>query len=428
MLESLRQSLRETGHSFSLFMLSDLLTLICLMAGKVGLSWWIASHGGAKDLALYGACISIVILVLTPLLSPFADRLDKRQVIAWALLVKTLGVTLLAVAAQLHFYDIRLIIGLELLGAACLAMIIPASMSVAADVVPPGHLHQAFAMQKSAQAFGRTIGPALGGMALAVAGEAAALWLAVLAGLVAAGVTFYIPPMLRKAAGRPSLKQWWHDFQQGIVVRWRIPLERYWTSLSFLYIIFFAPATGMLVPLLIKHHGLSGGWLGVVEMGLSIGMMLGPLVVARRLNARFGRFHVNLLSIAGESVGIILAGVLQQPVLLSICFALVGISLSCFVLNGQTHRMLAVPENFRGRLMAVNMAIYESGSAIGATLAGIALLRLQVDQLYIAYGTIMGIMITGYMVLPGFKHFLSLSHDEVKDYYQRTYPSAFELK
>ncbi|MBB5017508.1 MFS family permease [Chitinivorax tropicus] len=428
MLESIRQSLRDTGRHFALFILFDLLMLISLMAGKVGLSWWIASHGGAKDLALYGASFSIVILVLTPLLSPFADRLDKRKVLALAMLIKAMAVGMLALAALLHFYHIYLIIGIELIGAVCMALIVPASLSVVADVVPPGHLQQAFAMQKSAQAFGRTIGPALGGVSLAVAGEGAALLFALAGALIASLVVFRIPPMPRKAAGKPSLQQWWHEFKQGILVRWRIPMERYWTSLSFLYIIFFAPTTGMLVPLLVKHHGLSGGWLGVVEMGLSIGMMLGPLVVARRLNARFGRFHVNLLAIAGEAVGVILAGLLKQPILLSICFALVGISLSCFVLNGQTHRMLAVPENFRGRLMAVNLAIYESGSAIGATLAGVALLALPVDQLFVVYGTIMGVMISGYMVLPGFKHFLSLSHDEVKDYYQRTYPSAFELK
>ncbi|MEW9898351.1 MFS transporter [Chitinivorax sp. PXF-14] len=426
MLDSIRTQYRLLGRPFSLFLLQDWLTLISMLSGKVGLAWWIASHGGARDLAWYGACVSGAILVLTPILAPFGDRFDKRLAIAWALVVMTLNALVVATLCQLGIYRIGLIIGLQLIHAVTLAVIIPATLSVAADVVETTHLQQALAVQKTAQALGRTIGPALGGAALAIAGEASALWLAALFAGISAWATFRVPPFGRKPRAAPTLTQWWHDFRIGILMRWRIPLERYWTTLSFLFILFFAPATGMLMPLMVKARGLSGGWLGVMEMGLSIGMLVGPLALSRHLNARFGRYRANIFCICGEAVGVFVAGLIHVPLALALCFVFIGLCLSCYVLNGQTHRMLAVPDDFRARLMGVNMAIYESGSALGVTIAGVALLRLPVDQLYLVYGVIMGVLALGFTVIPGYRQFISLPHEAVKDYYRRTYPQAFQ--
>ncbi|MET0518679.1 MAG: MFS transporter, partial [Burkholderiaceae bacterium] len=395
--------------------------------------WWVAHEGGAADLALFAAAMAAGSFVALPLLSPLGDRLPKRRLIAGGLALMALEALLLAGLAQAGIYRLGWVMALELAAVVAMAVIMPASFSIVAELLPGHQLTEGLGLQKSAQALGRLLGPALGGLVLAAAGTAAALWLHALLLLLASGLALRIkaaPPQAHAAAD----KHWLADLKAGLLAKWRIPLERGWTFVSFLVMIFFTPAIGMLVPLKVQSLGLSAVWLGACEAGLSLGMLLGSLGGSVWLSQRVGRFNASYGAILLEGLSMLVIGWSRQPLLIVLCFALLGGCIATVQMVGQTHRMLAMPQAFRARMTAVNMMVMQVAGVLGPGLAGLSLLHGRidgiqgiggVDAVYVLFGAELFLVGLGYRLVPGYREFLNLPHAQAEGRYARDYPALF---
>ncbi|MDE1929531.1 MAG: MFS transporter, partial [Burkholderiales bacterium] len=286
LFDDLRARLDALGLPFRHLLVSDALTLLALMVGQVALPWWIASRGGARDLAVYSAATSAFAIVAMPLLSPLGDRLPKRRLIRTALAVHSLGAIAMAALASAGAYRLGPLIALGALPVLAAAVLQPAVGSFVTELVAPARLSPAISLQQTAQSSGRMIGPALGGIVLGAAGVAAALWLnavlLALASLAARRLPHRDPP-------RQPRRAWAADLMVGMRANWRIPIERGWILINFLSWIFLFPTFTMLVPLKVQSLGLSGVWLGLCEASLSLGMLLGSLGGSTWLVRRCGR-------------------------------------------------------------------------------------------------------------------------------------------
>jgi len=393
------------------------------MVGHVAVPWWVVHEGGAAELALYAASMAAGSFIALPLLSPLGDRVSKRHLIAGGLALMAVEGVVLAALAQAGIYHLAWVMGLELLAVIAMAAIMPASFSIVAELLPPEQLTEGLGLQKSAQAIGRLMGPVLGGLVLATASTAAALWLHAALLLLAAGLAARIkaPLPLRRAVE----KHWLADLKAGLAAKWKIPLERGWTFVSFLVMIFFTPAIGMLVPLKVQSLGLSAGWLGACEAGLSLGLLLGSLGGSVWLARRIGRFNASFCAILVEGLCMVLIGLTHQPLLMVIGFAVFGACIATVQMVGQTHRMLAMPQAFRARMTAVNMMVMQVAGVLGPGLAGMLLLRGSVDGAYWLFGIGLFVVGLGYLWVPGYREFLNLPHAQAEGRYAREHPALF---
>ncbi len=410
------------GASFRWLLASDALTLLALMVGQVALPWWIASAGGAHDLALYSIVTSGFAIVAMPLMSPLGDRIPKRRLIRGALVAFALASAGVATLANLGHYDLHVLIALGAVPVLAMAAQIPSVSSFVTELVPPAGLSRALGLQQSAQATGRMVGPAIGGAVLAAAGTAIALWLNA-ALLMAAWVTARkLPP------GVPPVRDarsWRADLLAGLRANWRIPLERGWILTNFLSWIFLFPTFTMLVPLKVQSLGLSGAWLGLCEGGLSLGILLGSLGLSAWFIARFGRFHVRVGAAAVQGVALGMAGMTTSGPWLVAGFVVAGCMNSAMVLVGLTHRMLARPQAFRARMVAVSVTTTHIAGMIGPALAGIALLHAGVATVFMGFGLTGALFALGLAAVPGFRAFMALDHEAVANFYERKFPHAF---
>jgi hypothetical protein len=235
-----------------------------------------------------------------------------------------------------------------------------------------------------------------------------------------------IPRILVASQKRRSDNGWMADLSRGVAAKWRIPVERGWTLVNFVVCICFMPAVGMLLPLKIKSLGLSGAWLGGCEAMLSVGLLAGALGVSARVANYLGRYYARLGALVFEGVALSLAGFLQQPWVLLVAFGAVGLGMSVLQLVGQTHRLLAIPEAYRGRMTAVNAVTIQVANSVGPALAAIALAHYDLTTVYTAAGLGVIVCTGGYFFVPDYKHFLSLDHDAVSNWYGREYPHVFE--
>lgn len=409
------------------------------MVGYIALPWWIANAGGARDLALYGIVISVAAIITMPLLSPFGDRYAKRAQIVFGLLALTIGALVVALAASVRYYSLLFLMAAGMLTVIANAFIFPASINIAAELVSSEHLADALSLQKTAQAIGRIAGPALVGLALALSGMIATFWLSFFLLISAAWLATKIPRLniehndlqeynvtsQKTVNAKTAIKHWWQELKTGLHAKWAIPLDRGWTLVNFVSWIFLGPAFAMLVPLKIQSLGLSGGWLGACEAALSIGMLVGALWVSNALTQLMGRYRVRVIIAVAEGLALAVVGYASSPWVLIIAFLFTGIANATFVLVGQTHRILAVPKNFRVRMTSVNIMTTNIAGTLGPAIAGIALLHWQLDTVYIAFGILAALTASAFVFVPRAREFLELDHHAVKDWYGREYPEVF---
>jgi MFS family permease len=309
------------------------------------------------------------------------------------------------------------------IGAAAMALVWPVSMSIVAELLPPERLSEGLGLQKSAQSVGRLLGPVLGGAAITT-GIAPALWLHAAMLLVACVLAARIetPPAAQRHRMPP---RWLAELKAGLAAKWQVPLERGWTLVSFLVMVFFTPGIGMLVPLKVQSLGLSGAWLGACEAGLSAGMLFGALGGSMWLAQRVGRFRASFGALMCEGACFAVLGLAQWPLLVVAVFVLHGACVITVNMVGHTHRMLAMPAHFRARMTAVNLMVMQVAGALGPGLAGAALARWSVGQVYVAFGLGVFLAALGYLRVPGYRRFLELPHDEAEGHYARLHPQLF---
>ena len=414
------------GTSFRWLLWSDALTLLSMMVGQVALPWWIAQSGGAHDLSVYGVMVSAMSIVALPLLSPFADRHSKRALIVVGLVGFGLASSMMATFASLAHYRIDIVIAIAAVSVLADALVLPATNSIVTELVPPAGLSKAIGLQQTAQASGRLVGPAIAGSVLAAVGTAPTLWVGALLLFAAASLATRLPrPGQAIAAARPK-RSWFTEFRVGMRVNWAIPIERGWVICNFIGAVFLMPCVTMLAPLKVQSLGLSAAWLGWCEAGLSLGILVGSIGPAAWWATLQGRFGTRVTGAAGIGLALAIAGWTSDRHVLVAMFALTGFCSAATTLVGKTHRMLARPLAFRARMTSASVMTTQLSQTLGPAIAGVALAHWSARTVYVMFGLLSATVAVGYFLIPGFRAFMALEHEEVDNYYGRTYPKVFE--
>lgn len=424
MITSLPARLRATTPALRALLLADGLFMLATMIGAVAVPWWISAHGGAAHLALQGVVGSCCAFIAAPLLGPLGDRHEKRWLIAVGLAGLALVALLLAVVAGLEHYAAGWVIVYAMLGSLAGGLAMPALMTLAAELVRAEALPEALSLQRSAQSLGRVLGPLVAGVALALS-TGAALGLQALLLLAAVALALRLPRAKAAPRAARTWASWRADLRAGLRACWAMPLERGWTLVNFVGVIFMVPAFTMLVPLKVRALGLGAAWLGAAEAGLSVGMLIGALGGSAWVAQRIGRYATRVGATAAQGLCLALAGAADHGAVLVLALFGVGLANSCGVLVGQTHRMLAIPQHFRARVQAVGTMSLTVASALGPALAGLALTQASVASVYIGFGLAAGLSALGFLLVPDFRLLMAQDHEMVKDWYARRHPELF---
>lgn len=407
-----------------LLLLGEMLGPLATAVGQVGMAWWIAQAGGAADLARHGAVVALCSLLATPLMSPLGDRGPKQRLIRLGKLCLLLDAAALALLACFGVYRLPLLCACSVLSILANAVWMPAQASILPEWVETERLPEAIRLRRGAQALGGLIGPGLGGAALAAGGVAAAMALNLLMLGVATLAAFRLGEP-RFQARRAVAAGWFSDLAAGLRAKWGVPLDRWWTLAGALMMVFLLPATGMLLPLRMRSLGLSALWFGACGVAMSLGLLVGVAGAADALIRRLDRARAMGVAVLVCGLAVGAAGLCDWGPGLVLLFALVGMCMSVTQLVGQTHRMLAMPEDFRSRMVAAQLAAAQVSAALAPMLAGALVLRWPVGAVYVVLAA--GFLLSGLLLLavPDLPRFLRLDHDSVKNWYGRHHPQAF---
>lgn len=352
-------------RGFRFFWLTTMLVSLAVQIISVAVAWRIYDvTGEALLLGLVGLSIFLPALLLILVTGLFADRFNRRAIMATCLAVEiacALGLLALAIAGTPEVWPIFAI--LVVLGTAR-AFWGPAAQSLAPNLVPPPALANAITLNMSAWQFSSIVGPAAGGLLYGVSpalafGSGAGLLLA------AAICVLLIPkPAVRLSHQATSLE----TMLAGVrfILRERIVLGAISLDL-------FAVLMGGAVALLpvyakdILHAGPQE--LGYLRAAPGVGAILTAILLTRfPVHDHAGRVLFVFVGLFGAFT--VLFG-LSTNVWLSVgALALVGASDMVSVTIRETIMQLWTPEEVRGRVNAVNSVFIGASNELGEFRAG----------------------------------------------------------
>ncbi len=354
-------------RNFQLFFSGQLISLIGTWMQNIAQSWLVYRlTGSALLLGSVGFAGQIPVFLFAPLGGIAADRFNRRTIV---ISTQTASLLLAFILAGLTLYNKVQVWEIFLL-AALLGLVnafdIPGRQSFLVDMVGKEDLMNAIALNSSMFNGARVIGPAIAGILVAKIGEGwcffanGVSYIAVIVGLLMMRVS-----SPARAIGASPLEHMMEGFR---FVNRTAPIR------ALLLLLGVVSLVGMpyvvLMPIFadqILHGGARA--LGILMGATGVGALLGALTLAFREGVKgLGRWVA--WCCAGFGLSLILFAVSHNFWLSVILLLPVGYTMMLQMACSNTLIQVMVPDELRGRVMAVYSMMFMGMAPIGALLGG----------------------------------------------------------
>jgi MFS family permease len=358
-------------RNFRLYWSGQVISLVGTWMQSVSQPWLVLELGGSAFQV--GTVIALQFapaLFLAPIGGVLADRFDKRglllvtQALAMLQAATLFGLTFAGVVEIWQIQVLALILGITS------AFDMPVRQSFVAEVVPRKDLLQAIALNSASFNLARVVGPAVAGIALALFGSAfnfginTLTYTAVLVGLLLIDPKTLI--RVPKPAIQPSIRT---SLSEGFQYAARTP-SVLWLLVLLGGMSMFAMNFQTLLPLFARFTlEMDAGAYGALFAVMGAGSLVGSLVLAFMGESR-PRLRLILGGGAAFLVFEVMLGLIRAPALAYPIVALVGLASMLMVntINATVQR--SVPDELRGRVMALYVTVFAGSGPLGGLFAG----------------------------------------------------------
>jgi MFS family permease len=351
--------------SFHRFLWTRLLGTAANQILMVALAWQMYDlTSRAWDLGMVGLMQFVPALLLTLPAGQLVDRVDRRAVLAAALVLQAI-VAIVLMWGSLHGWVGReLIFAASALLGVARALQMPSQQAIVPALVLPEQLPRAYAMSSTLLKVAIIGGPALGGFIYA-SGPAVAYGtcLAFLVASIAA-----VAAIKRIPVSPSTTPVSFTSLFAGVGFIWRKKVVLGAISLD-LFAVLLGGATALL-PIYAKDILHTGPWgLGLLRAAPSVGALVVGLVLAHTpLSRHVGRRMFVAVAIYG--VATVVFGLSRDFMLSMIALAVSGGADMVSVVIRQTLVQLDTPDDMRGRVSAVNGTFIGASNELGEFRAG----------------------------------------------------------
>ena len=354
-------------RNYRLFALGALVSNIGGWMAMVAQDWLVLTEltaGSASALGLVAGLQFVPVALFAPLAGAFADRFDKRKVLlvtqsAAALTAVALFVLIVTGAVRLW----QVFILAALLGT-ILAFDNPSRQAFVSEMVPAELLPNAIGLNSASFNAARLIGPGLAGILIGAFGVAPAVAINALTYAAVIGALFLMRTAELDRTPRAPGKRAVRD---GLAYVRRRP-----DILLIMFIVFMLGTFGLNFPLTnalmaTQVFGKGAEAYGLLGSVMAIGSLAAALFAARRTKPRL---RVLLGSLAGFSMFTTLLAFSPSYPVYAVLLVPVGLTAMTVLPSANSMVQLSTEPEYRGRVMAVYMAIFLGGTPIGAPLVG----------------------------------------------------------
>ncbi|MEX1157092.1 MAG: MFS transporter [Chloroflexota bacterium] len=359
-------------RNYRLYWIGQIVSLVGTWMQSVSQPWLVLLLGGSPiQLGIVLALQFAPSMVLAPLGGVIADRVDKRR-----LLMATQSVAMLQAVAlfALTVTDVVQIWHVMLLALALgfvNAVDMPVRQSFAADLVSRDQLMGAITLNSASFNLARVLGPAVAGVTLAVFGPAFNFAInAASYGGVLTALWRMDPHEIRRAARperQPSVRS---SLAEGIRYAVRTPTVL-WPLVLLGGVSLFGFNFQILLPLFARLTlEMRADGYGALFAAMGLGSLIGSLSLAF-----IGTRRPLLGFILGGGLGFVvfeaLLGLARSPFLVYPLIMLVGLSSMLMINSINVMVQQNVPNELRGRVMALYVTVFAGASPIGGIFVGV---------------------------------------------------------
>ncbi len=369
--EKFSSTFRALKHrNYQLFFFGQIISLSGTWMQSVAQSWLVYRlTGSVALLGLIGFAGQFPIFLLTAFGGAIADRYNRRNILIATQTAAMATASVLAFLTLSGLIEVWHLFALAIVSGIFNAFDIPARQSFVMDMVGRDDLLNAVALNSSVFNGARIIGPAIAGILVATVGEGwcffvnAVSYIAVLGGLFA----MHIAPKISSPKKGSTIEK----IKEGFVFVARTKPIR-----SLMLLLGLVSLMGMpyavLMPIFAEEI-LQGGVRGLgILMGASgFGALIAALTLAAKKNLKgLGRWVAVSSGVFG--VFLILFSLSETFWLSAALLVPIGFSMMLQMASSNTLVQAMVPDELRGRVMAVYSMMFMGMAPIGALLSGSA--------------------------------------------------------
>jgi MFS family permease len=391
-------------REFRLLWFGQASTSMATWMDQVARGWLIYElTNSTVHLGLVRGVQAIPILFLSPLAGSFADRYSRKMQVLVAQVLDGLMYAILAlliIADEIqpwHVYATAF--GMAVVQ----AFQLPARAAMVADAVPPSHLTNAIGLNSIVFNVGRSTGPALAGLLIAMFGTAGSYAVQAIFYFLATVWTVLLRPAQRSSATSAGHSAHGNSFGQSIIegwkFSWRNETVRTGLLISTLASLFIVPFTTLLPVFARDLLGIGAAGQGMLLTAMGVGALCSAVLIAS-LGDQLPRGILMLGGVVLYGVSVVAFAASPWFQLSTALMAIVGLAHVTSHALVQTVIQAHSPSEFRGRTMAVfNMShvMLTLGSLVIGTLASLVGARWAMASMGAA-GALT--MVAIYMALP----------------------------
>ena len=355
----------QFSRGFHFFLWTRMLSTAGNQMVLVALAWQMYDlTGSAWDLGLVGLLQFVPTLLFTIPAGHLADRVDRRLVVALAIVVQLFAAALLAWGSAAGFIDRDVIFLASVALGIARAIQAPAQQAIVPALVGTVALPRAMAISTAAMKIAVVAGPAIGGFAY-VGGPAFAYGTCTVIFVVSIACALAIPNLhVKKAKEAVSLA----TVFAGFAFIGRQPMVLGAISLD-LFAVVLGSVTALL-PIYAKDILQTGPWgLGLLRAAPAIGaLVMGVVLAYVPLDRRVGRRL--FVSVAIYGVSILAFAFTTHFIVAMVALAVSGAADMVSIVVRQTLVQLETPDEMRGRVSAVNATFISASNQLGEFRAG----------------------------------------------------------
>ena len=356
------------SYNFRLYFGGQCISLVGTWMQQIAMSWLVFRLTGSVFLlATVTFMAQIPILVVTPCMSVFVDRFDRRNLLVLTQSLSMLQAFLMAILTLTGVIQVWHIMVLSLLIGLINALDNPTRQSFYPNLVPEDKLSNAIALNSAMINGSRLIGPAVGGVLIGMLGEGICFLLNGISyiAVIVALLLMRLTPVVET----PVKQNIFEDMRDGFkYVAGNMPIRTLLILMS--TISFFGLPLMTFIPAYVKTI-LNGGseMLGVLLSCIGIGSFIAALYLAARKSV-LGLGKVVMLSGALLGITLSVMAFVTIPWVAAVLCLPIGFTIIAAVASINTLLQTLSREDKRGRVMGYMAMAFTGMAPVGSIILG----------------------------------------------------------
>ena len=349
--------------------IASLISGCCVSAHDTAATWVMNTLSPSSFLiSLLSTVAALPFFLFTLPAGALADMTDRRRLLAIMTLWLAAAAGTLAVLAWVHLLNPFIVLACVFLIGVGFSFYAPVWSSLVPEVVSKEDLASAVTLGGLQMNVSGIMGPALGGVLLAIAGAP------IVFGLNAVCFLLVLLPLLRwrrrRRHSRVPLENFLESFASAVRYVRYAPGMQVILARDVLFSVFIAVIPALLPVVGLRQLHLNATQLGCLFTSMGIGSVVGAVLLIPWARKTFSANVLTIVSSCLLVVVYLLMAVVRYPILFQIVAALAGVGWTLTASELWVAGQRAMPSWARGRMNATHMMVSQGGMALGGVIWG----------------------------------------------------------